>query len=307
MRLVSRALAKDVASRYQTAEGMAVDASTALATLTSPAVDAAPRSVRIRASVLVSAAAFLMALAATGAWLGVRFMHRRWARNDAIPAARALANADQPLAGFLLLQKSRTLFAWRHRACSVRQYEPPRTRRSNRRRPERPSRFRITSLRTAHGIHWARHQSRKSGCPGDTLRWRLTQPGHDAVITAPILAAQMNFALDSAAKASPGMVRVGARGYRDYIAFIGWVGPYQTPAYDIDRYEVTNKDYQQFVDSGGYRNRQYWQDKFVDAGRQLSWDEASVRFRDRTGRPGPSTLGRRSLPWTVKPNILYQA
>ena len=62
----------------------------------------------------------------------------------------------------------------------------------------------------------------------------------------------------------------------------------------IDRYEVTNRQYKEFVDRGGYRAREYWTSDFVQDGRALPWEEAMRAFRDRTGRPGPSTweLGR---------------
>ena len=65
--------------------------------------------------------------------------------------------------------------------------------------------------------------------------------------------------------------------------------PAKLDDYFIDRYEVTNKEFKRFVDAGGYRDRRYWTEKFVDRGRVLSWEEAMTRFRDKTGRPGPST------------------
>jgi len=61
------------------------------------------------------------------------------------------------------------------------------------------------------------------------------------------------------------------------------------PAYWIDRYEVTNREYKAFIDAGGYRTREFWTEPFVKDGRTLSWDEAMAEFRDATGRPGPST------------------
>ena len=65
--------------------------------------------------------------------------------------------------------------------------------------------------------------------------------------------------------------------------------PAKLDDYFIDRYEVTNKEFKRFVDAGGYRDRRYWTEKFVDRGRVLSCEEAMTRFRDKTGRPGPST------------------
>ncbi|MDF1560113.1 MAG: SUMF1/EgtB/PvdO family nonheme iron enzyme [Bacteroidales bacterium] len=57
----------------------------------------------------------------------------------------------------------------------------------------------------------------------------------------------------------------------------------------LDKYEVTNKQFKDFVDHGGYRNRDYWKQKFIKDGKKLSWEEAMAEFVDKTGRPGPST------------------
>ena len=57
----------------------------------------------------------------------------------------------------------------------------------------------------------------------------------------------------------------------------------------MDRYPVTNREYQRFVDAGGYRDPAYWEFPFVLDGDTLAWEDAMARFTDRTGRPGPST------------------
>jgi formylglycine-generating enzyme required for sulfatase activity len=57
----------------------------------------------------------------------------------------------------------------------------------------------------------------------------------------------------------------------------------------MDRYEVTNKQFKEFVDAGGYQKPIYWKQQFLENGRKVSWEEAVSKFRDRTGRPGPST------------------
>ena len=57
----------------------------------------------------------------------------------------------------------------------------------------------------------------------------------------------------------------------------------------IDRYEVTNEQFKEFVRAGGYKDGQYWTFPFVVKGRELSREEAMARFTDKTGRPGPST------------------
>jgi dienelactone hydrolase/predicted Ser/Thr protein kinase len=63
------------------------------------------------------------------------------------------------------------------------------------------------------------------------------------------------------------------------------------PAEDflLDKYEVTNKQFKEFVDAGGYARPEYWKQPFVKDGRAVSWADAVAEFRDRTGRPGPST------------------
>jgi formylglycine-generating enzyme required for sulfatase activity len=57
--------------------------------------------------------------------------------------------------------------------------------------------------------------------------------------------------------------------------------------YWIDQHEVSNKDFQKFVESGGYQNKKYWKPPFILNGRTLSFEEAMSRFLDATGRPGP--------------------
>jgi eukaryotic-like serine/threonine-protein kinase len=57
----------------------------------------------------------------------------------------------------------------------------------------------------------------------------------------------------------------------------------------MDKYEVTNKQYQEFVNKGGYRNREYWKNSFLKNGKTLALEDAMAEFTDKTGRPGPST------------------
>ena len=66
--------------------------------------------------------------------------------------------------------------------------------------------------------------------------------------------------------------------------------------YWIDRFEVTNRQFKEFVDQGGYRRRDYWREPFIDGGRSVPWEEAVERFRDATGRPGPATWKSGTYP-----------
>ena len=57
----------------------------------------------------------------------------------------------------------------------------------------------------------------------------------------------------------------------------------------IDRFEVTNRQFQAFLDAGGYRDRRYWKQPILEQGKALAWDDAMKAFHDRTGKPGPAT------------------
>jgi len=64
----------------------------------------------------------------------------------------------------------------------------------------------------------------------------------------------------------------------------------------IDRLEVTNRAYKEFVDMGGYGDPRYWQEEFRKDGRVIPFTEAMKAFVDRTGRPGPATWESGSYP-----------
>ena len=57
----------------------------------------------------------------------------------------------------------------------------------------------------------------------------------------------------------------------------------------IGRFEVTNREYKVFVDSGGDDEARYWEHHVVDGGETISRQAAMARFVDQSGRPGPST------------------
>ena len=60
------------------------------------------------------------------------------------------------------------------------------------------------------------------------------------------------------------------------------------PAFFIDKYEVTNRQFKEFVDAGGYEKQEFWQEEFVKGGKVLPWAQAVKEFRDQTGRFGPA-------------------
>ena len=66
--------------------------------------------------------------------------------------------------------------------------------------------------------------------------------------------------------------------------------------YFIDTYEVSNRQFREFILAGGYTNRSYWKYPFIREGRTLSWTEAKQLFADRTGLPGPRTWVNQEYP-----------
>ena len=65
--------------------------------------------------------------------------------------------------------------------------------------------------------------------------------------------------------------------------------PIHFRAFFIGRFEVSNSEYQEFVDAGGYRRRDLWEFEFRDGESTLTFEQAMERFVDTTGRQGPST------------------
>lgn len=128
-----------------------------------------------------------------------------------------------------------------------------------------------------------------SRIPRGYYRWTIEKPGGGALVVAPETRSHMDFSLTRQQQAPPGMVYAAGGPWASFNSFIGWMGPYTFPAYYMDRYEVTNFDYQKFVDSGGYQNPRYWPATFQKDGHTLSWTQAMQLFRDAAGRPGPST------------------
>jgi serine/threonine protein kinase/formylglycine-generating enzyme required for sulfatase activity len=66
--------------------------------------------------------------------------------------------------------------------------------------------------------------------------------------------------------------------------------------YFVDKYEVSNQEYKEFINAGGYVKREYWTHPFVKDGRPLSWDDAMQLLVDRTGLPGPRSWSSQNFP-----------
>lgn len=116
--------------------------------------------------------------------------------------------------------------------------------------------------------------------PNAYYQWKIHKDGYSPVIFAAYGdQSPMRFELNKKESIPIGMVRVvGAN------SEIGLLNDFL-----IDKYEITNKQFKEFVDSGGYKKQEYWETlEYVKDGVELSWNEAIDEFHDATGRPGPA-------------------
>ncbi|HUP45268.1 MAG TPA: SUMF1/EgtB/PvdO family nonheme iron enzyme, partial [Thermoanaerobaculia bacterium] len=122
--------------------------------------------------------------------------------------------------------------------------------------------------------------------PYALMRWRIEKEGFETFEGAPLSGGSIRtlmtgLALDPAGTAPPGMVRVPSsvfRGGPHRLDLPAGMMALPVDTYWLDRFEVTNRQFKEFVDAGGYS------------------DEALQPFRDATGRPGPATWSLGTFP-----------
>jgi formylglycine-generating enzyme required for sulfatase activity len=64
----------------------------------------------------------------------------------------------------------------------------------------------------------------------------------------------------------------------------------------IDQFEVSNREFSEFINAGGYLKKEFWKHPFVKDSKSLSWEEAALLFKDRTGLPGPRGWSNQKYP-----------
>lgn len=117
------------------------------------------------------------------------------------------------------------------------------------------------------------------------FRWRIAKPGYRTVEAAGGFQSDIvEFILDREGSIPADMVHVPGGNFQ----LLG-LNPVHLDDFWMDRYEVTNRQYKEFIDAGAYTNRKYWRQEFVRDGHAMTWEQAMAEFRDPTGRQGPST------------------
>ena len=118
-------------------------------------------------------------------------------------------------------------------------------------------------------------------CPSDLGREMVWVEGWQAVLPG------NSHVPGTAFTATTPFLRISAERPRDAHVQSATV---EVPAFLMDKYEVTNEQFQTFVNAGGYTNADHWEGlDFIEDGRRLSWEEAMARFQDQTDQPGPAT------------------
>ncbi len=126
-----------------------------------------------------------------------------------------------------------------------------------------------------------------------TVTGALLRVGGMLVPSQPI---RLEAKLREAAQVPARMAFVPGSDYR----LVGWSRPtadrVRLNDYFIDKYEVTNREYKEFISAGGYTKREFWRHKFIKDGRELPWEEAINTFKDQTGLPGPRSWKNQEIP-----------
>ena len=335
-RILGRMLRKDVDERYQTAKDLLIDlrslrdeldfqkrlgrsspsgsgplaaqapASSPASTPAEPAAEPFLNRSR-KPSIALAIAFFVLA----GAWFGYQALQRRSARNQ-LPRIEELAKANDNAAAFDIARKIEKYLPGDPSLARVmpvisdtvtvsttpaganaylKAFAPDA-------QGQLPSRVLIgttpiTGFRVARGEYvlslekegYAPAERTVSGVMLHTVGLTMPPP--------PIRVEQTLVPLD---KMPARMVTVPGGDYR----LVAWSRPTDTRVtlddYFIDKYEVTNQEYKDFINAGGYVKKDYWKHPFVRDGRTLSWEEAMKVFVDRTGLPGPRNWSSQNIP-----------
>jgi formylglycine-generating enzyme required for sulfatase activity/dienelactone hydrolase len=132
--------------------------------------------------------------------------------------------------------------------------------------------------------------------PRVPLQLRLQLEGfqtREVSVPARLLLAGVEFKMERIEQARQDVVRVPPENVAEFTLprrpAGGILEATRLPAFEVDRFEVTNGEFAKFVQNGGYQNRALWKGPFVLNGQEIPFEQAIARFVDATGRPGPAT------------------
>lgn len=151
----------------------------------------------------------------------------------------------------------------------------------------------LANLRIARGDYIVSLEKEGFAPAELTVSGALARQGQLTITPPPI---KVNQRLVPATTMPERMVFVPGGEYR----LVGWERPTDRRVdlhdYFIDKYEVTNEEYTEFINAGGYVKREFWTHPIVKDGKTIAWEEAMRLLVDRTGLPGPRSWSNRGAP-----------
>jgi dienelactone hydrolase len=285
--IIKKSIAKKREERYQTAGDLLADLKRVQQQVISGSQATVPVAQLVRRPrFFVPLMLILLGIALLAILAVHRYNHVRWAREQAIPRAEDLFERGESFSAFRLLREAERYAPNDPMLIRVRE--------------DFFARFGVNTDPPGADLYVKPYADSSSDweylgksplpdlrLPIRAYRWKVIKPGFETIERAPEGRStgdfRLQFSLDAQGSLPPGTVRVPAGAMQ-----IGQQPPLAVPQFLVDKYEVTNRDYKKFVDSGGYREQKYWKEKFVNNGRELSWTQALAHFQDSTGRPGPA-------------------
>lgn len=298
--IVKRCLRKKPDERYQSAAELNSELHSVIEERSQPL--SLLRQIR-RPSVAVPVIILLLLGVAAGIWIYKGNMQARWARDVAIPEIKNLIDAENFDAAFKLARKAeksipndqglKTLWDKMSRVVSIKTI------------PDKANIFMkeyqaVSNPWESVGTSPLNHIR----IPVGLFRFKIEKSGYQTIERSDRYPQFSNlgqdvtftFTLPEEGKIPSEMVLIPGEKFTLQIIGLDDSPPVQLEDYLMDRYEVTNQEYQNFVKAGGYEKPQFWKHKFIKNGVELTWQEAMMQLRDGTGRPGPSTWEAGTYP-----------
>lgn len=287
-RIIDKGLCKDREGRYQTTSELLVDLK-GLKQELERAAEAGHRPFSARVGIIAGAAvAAILLMVLLGIWT---FVQRKQSENDRIAA---VAEVER------LVDAGRFVDVWRVGMAALRRWpndsqlehsirvttdlvtiatEPPGAEVA----------FKAYDDTSGEWIPLGMTPLNSVRAPLGQLRWRITKEGFEPLEARLEVGAPAAAAGRPDVNARPIHLRPIGSDVAPMVFVPGANEGVELTDYWIDQTEVTNREFKEFIDQGGYQNPQFWAHLRREQPQLLGHEGAGAMFLDRTGRPGPST------------------